>query len=157
MHRVLHTLAYLPFARPLLYLFQTQHTFPTFHNLHPPVLIQTSSPGLQNRRRHHRVRQRRQAPPIQLVQCDLSFIQIRDPVNKFLETDVSVAALAVEVAFLVRCVLHVERVVPGEVSLGGGRVRGDVVAALGLVDADFALGCHIYRKKSVLGLLVTSF
>ena len=121
--------------------------------------IQTPPPGLEDRTRDHRVRQRGQAPRVEgfhplhrrrpgcppLRHASLlgwtvtARVQRGHPVHEFLQTDVPVPVLARELAHFVRGVAHVERVRPGYLVGGGARVGRVLVAPAGLVDADLAV------------------
>lgn len=130
------------------------------NNLHRAVLVQRNPARVQDRRGGNGILEGWQGPCIKLVQRHATLIQGRDGVDELFETDVPVARLAAKVALFVGGVAHVEptrrsanafiskeeasdrdlRVDPGELALV---VVDDVVAALGLVDADLALGAHV--------------
>lgn len=133
------------------------------NNLHRAVLVQRNPARVQDRRGGNGILEGWQGPRIKLVQRHATLIQGRDGVDELFETDVPVARLAAKVALFVGGVAHVEptrrsanafiskeeeeeasdrdlRVDPGELALV---VVDDVVAALGLVDADLALGAHV--------------
>lgn len=82
------------FQRPL---------FPFFHNLHSPPLIQAPPPGLQNRPRQHRVRERRQPALVDICGCRTPGFHLLNRINEFLEWNVPVSVLASKIAGFVWC------------------------------------------------------
>lgn len=106
------------------------------HNLNLTALVDTPSSSLQNGCRRNRVVQSRQTLGVQVSWCGPPLVDRAAAINKLLNRNVAVARLAVEVAVLVRGVAHVERVEPLQLACA---VVGDVVASVGLVDADLAL------------------
>ncbi|KAH6611314.1 hypothetical protein Trco_001334 [Trichoderma cornu-damae] len=106
------------------------------HNLNLAALVDAPSAGLQNGRRCDGVVEGGQALGIQVRRRRPSLVDLPAAVDKLLNGDVAVARLAVEVAVLVGGVSHVKGVEPLQLA---GPVVGDVVAAVGLVDADLAL------------------
>ncbi len=112
------------------------------HDANLAALVNAPATSVQNRRRGNRVAQRRQALGVEIRGLQAALIHRAATVDKLFNGNIAVARLAVKVAVLVRRVAHVKGVEPLQLA---GLVVGDVVAAMGLVDADLALGGQVVK------------